>query len=502
MISPLLQERLSSQEIRRYMDGMAQNPVQWPSGDVRPIKVSTLYRWLRLYKENPTIESLYPKKHACRSTCIKDHWLDYALTMLEEEPDRSLYMLSNFIKYKFGLDEGPSSSSLHRAFYKHPRYIKLCKKKRYRKKKRVRFETTEPHVIWHSDAKGEFDCHFADGLTKKVQTLTILDDASRYVLRSQIVMTESIPEAVATFRQAAARYGLPYKFYADRGSAYDSDCFRTGLAALGVHRINTKPRNPAAHGKIEAWHRTLNMWFVRELKHQLVADMNHLQALLYAFIEELYHTHKHKELKMSPAEAFGEKMSDRPPVSTERLYEAFLIKKTMTTERNTGNIRVKGQSFKVPEDYIPLNRKVPIAIDPEKGGEPLLILKSGKYQPLELAIKKVVVKKPEAISPDKWPEGSLTPLLQKYKNRNLPQAVAGFGLPEIYELFSEILKRKIPNTETESSLIINWLKENGPFEPKSLRAALTRVVDQLGSGRALSQIIEMLNLKIDTKEVE
>ena len=142
--------------------------------------------------------------------------------------------------------------------------------------------------------------HFADKTSARLSVLSILDDASRYVLCAMIIRTETTANVVATFRKAAARYGLCHKWYADRGSAYDSYDFRKGLAMLGIHRIRTKAKNAEAHGKIEAYHRVLRRWFVKELKHQLVGDMNHLQDLLNAVIEELYHKHIHRDLKMPP----------------------------------------------------------------------------------------------------------------------------------------------------------------------------------------------------------
>ena len=68
-------------------------------------------------------------------------------------------------------------------------------------------------------------------------------------------------------------------------------------------------------------------------------------------------------------------------------------------------------------------------------------------------------------SPDGEPVGPLTPLLERYRGRNLPQACAGFGLPKIYEELSHALGRPIPTTETEATAVSEWLAQHGPFEP-------------------------------------
>jgi hypothetical protein len=86
----------------------------------------------------------------------------------------------------------------------------------------------------------------------------------------------------------------------------------------------------------------------------------------------------------------------------------------------------------------------------------------------------------------------LTPLLDAYRGRQLPQASAGFGLPEIYEAFALALKRPVPFTEQEAADVSDWLGRCGPFAPDAFQAALDKVIDRLGNGRPLSQILAAL----------
>jgi len=475
--------------------------VRWPSGREAPIPKSTTYRWLRAYRKDPRIESLMPAARKRTATAIKPVWVQHALALLEEEAQRSLFILCLRIKHRFDLEHAPSRASLHRSLVKEPRYIKLRRRARGERKLRRRFQARQPHDIWHADAKGAFMVHFTDGTKLKVQVLTILDDATRFVLAALVVASESLAAAVATFRGAAARWGLPVKFYADRGSAYDSDAFRKGLAVLGCHRINTKSRNPSAHGKIEAYHRILKKWFVIELKHQPVRDIKHLQSLLDAVLDQVYHEHVHRDLKQTPREAFGNRISGRT-VSLPRLREAFLIEKTLTAHKKTGEIRVGGKLFIVPERFWGKNRQVRIAIDPETPTGPYVIVKPGVYEPLAAAFPEPESRTEPATTTDE-PVGPLTPLLQRYRGRDLPLACGGFGLPEIYEAFSRALGRGVPATETEAATISGWLAENGPFEPAAFAAALAKTIESLGSGRPLAQIIDALNRRIKhTKDKE
>ena len=492
-ISPLLEPRLMASERRRMIEEMGRVCIVWPSGREAPIPKSTTYRWLRAYRKDPRIESLLPAERKREAKAIKSEWVRYALALLEEEANRSLFILSVRIKQHFGLERAPSRASLHRALTNQPRYIKLRRRAGGESKLRRRFQARQPHEIWHADAKAAFTVRFTDGTRCAVQVLSILDDATRFVLAALVVGSESLGAAVATFRAAAARWGLPVKFYADRGSAYDSDAFRKGLAMLGSHRINTRSRNPSAHGKIEAYHRSLKRWFVEELKHQPVGDLNHLQALLDAVLDQVYHEHLHRDLKQTPREAFGNRISART-VSLPRLREAFLIEKTLTAHKKTGELRVGGKLFIVPERFWGKNRQVRIAIDPETPTVPYVVVKPGMYEPLSPAFPEPESRTEPATAEE--PVGPLTPLLQRYRGRDLPLACGGFGLPEIYEAFSGVLGRLVPATELEAATLSQWLAQNGPFEPKAFAAALADSLDALGPGRPLTQIIDALNRRI------
>ena len=489
-ISPLLEARLTGAERHQMIRDMAQVCVRWPTGREAPIPKRTLYRWLRAYQKKPCLEALLRSRRArTEPTAIPAEWVQYALAQLEEQPTRSLFILATRLQQRFQLPQPPSRSSLHRALKTQPRYQALRRRARGHTRLRRRFQAARAHDIWHADAKAVFPVRFADGTRQTVRILSILDDATRFILAALVVSSESLAAAVATFRRAAARWGLPEKFYADRGSAYDAEAFRKGLAVLGIHRINTRPRNAPAHGKIEAYHRSLQRWFIAELPHQPVRDLAHLQELLEAFLDRLYHEHVHRELKQTPRAAFAEAMSPRL-VTLARLREAFLIETDLKAHPVTGEVRVGGTLFLVPMERLRTGRWVRIAIDPQAKQAPFLVLGPGVYEPLRPAFAPPVLPPPPA-APE--PVGALTPLLERYRGRTLPQARGGFGLPEIYDAFAQALGRSVPHTEAEAALVLDWLRQRGPFQPQAFCAALDKVRAALGAGRPLTQLLQALD---------
>jgi transposase InsO family protein len=493
-ISPLLDPKLTAAERRRCIATLSKQEVQWPCGRFGKVSKRSLRRWLSAYFKDPRIEALQPKPPPSKppGARMDPEVLAYALALLEQESDRSLYYLRKMLLLRFPPDKVPSRATLHRGLQAQPRYKALRKRARGEKRIRKRFQASEPHQIWHADAKAPFTVCFRDGVRRRFQVLSMIDDATRAALAAFVVSSESLAAAVRTFRHAAARWGLPDSFYSDRGSCYDSDVFRGGLALLGVRRIDTRSRNPQAHGKIESYHRALQRWFVTELKHHVIRDQAHLQELLDGVIHMLYQPHHHRELGRSPQEALGEQRSARL-VSYERLQEAFLEECSYVVCPRTATIRINKTPFRVPVEYRN-HKKITVLLDPEYPETPYLRMRDGTRVALCQALTRPSRKQPPPGHPcgtGEAPAGPLTPLFVEYRGRVLPKAYPGFGLPEIYAALAQALGRSVPADEEEASHIVAFLKA-GPFEPTAFHSSLHATLRALGPGRPLRLILERL----------
>lgn len=498
IISPLLDERFTAAERRRQMRSIARVTVQWPSGRYGRIATRTLARWLATFQKTRQLESLQPAaRRPGKPRCtLREGMLLFALAFFEQDPDRSLYLCAKHLALKFNLARPPASATLHRALRNEPRYLALRKRARGQVRLRVRFQAAKPHELWHADAKSKFPYVFTTGIRMKLIILTILDDASRYPVASRLWPRENEAAAVGTFRDAAAEWGLPESFYADRGSCYDAEAFRQGLALLGIRRIETRARNPQAHGKLEAYNRILQRWFIDELRHQLAHDLAQLQEMLDAVTHLLYLPHRHREIGTSPQAALAGRRSERQ-VSLERLKEVFLGERRCVVCPRTGTIRLGRESFSVPPE-LSHKKKIVVLQDPEYPVSPYLRDNHGALVPL----KRALTRRPEPASPptstparEAPPPGALTPLVEHYRGRLLPKAYPGFGLPEIYAAFSQALGRQVPVDETEASSFVEFLKA-GPFRPQAFLAALEVTLRELGPGRPLRSILAQLKKRI------
>jgi putative transposase len=486
-IAFLADESLSPTERKACLALRTRRPVCWPSGKLRKIKRSTLYGWWAAYcKAGRKLEALLPKQRKDLGTRREDRstWIQKAVHLLLERPARTLYMLVVLLQTYFpGLRL--CRATLDRELKAHPAWPVIQRERKGGKRHRTRFRARAPHDIWQLDAKGPFTVLLTSGEEIRVVVLTILDDHSSAVLGVAIAESESIAAAVRLVRDAVARWGPPHKVYCDRHSVYDSAAFRTGVAELGIHRIWTTEGNPPPRGKIEAYHRVLTLWFVDELPHQQVVDRDHLLELLLAVIDVLYMPHPHRGLKMSPAQALADRVSDRRPPSVDELRRAFWVERTLKTHRVTGEVDLPGGLFLVPAHYA--GQRVRLRYDPAEPHRVVLVTRNGIEIPVRSA--KQADTKPAAPRGSKHGAGQLQRLLDVYHGRELPIADPGFGFAEFFDALAQALGRPVPQTEEEAAAIQAFYREKGPFAPDALQAALLKAMKALGPKRPVKAIL-------------
>ncbi len=125
-----------------------------------------------------------------------------------------------------------------------------------------RFEHDAPNSLWQIDFKGHFPT-----LAGRCHALTLLDDHSRFnLLLHALARTDTAPvqaQLVEVFR----RYGLPLRINADNGAPWGSPSaggrslseLAVWLIRLGVRVSFSAPYHPQTNGKLERFHRSLDV---------------------------------------------------------------------------------------------------------------------------------------------------------------------------------------------------------------------------------------------------
>lgn len=488
-IEEALPEDLSNSAHGAIIRRISKTPVLWPSGATKPISAATAYRWIRAYRAHG-LEGLRPKRRSDAGVSrapLPTEVVSEALRHLTEDPGLTYTFLLTILRPLFP-DVRICRSTLHDRLRAHSDYQRIKRLKR-RRKRRTRFVASAPHDIWQTDAKGPVQLTLASGCSLTFHVLSIIDDATRAVLAAIVTLRPDLAAAVRVFRMAAYAWGLPKMLYADLASIFDAKAFRMGLAQIGSHRIPTKPRNAEARGKIEAYHRTLVMWFVDRLAHQAVVDLLHLQQLLDGVIGALYQTHRHRGLKMSPEDALAGRVSERivPPT---RIVDAFRQSKKLKAHPKTGEVDIAGVTYLVPDEL--RGQKLLFLIDPPNEVPPLVEHPSSSEL---LSLRRAAIKPGDVDAPPeptRWGEGNLQALFDNWQGKRRPQAEPGFGLPEIYALLSDACGRHVPQSDAEAALVQRIYRDIGPLPSQATVKTFAAITERLGTQRPVKTYLDAL----------
>ena len=199
----------------------------------------------------------------------------------------------------------------------------------------IRFAAEQPNECWQSDFT-HYRLTRPDGSPGgDTEIVGWLDDHSRLILHLTCHHRVTGPIALASFRTACARHGVPASTLTDNGTVYTTRFAGRGgpggrsgrnaleheLHRLGVRQKNGSPNHPQTQGKIERLWQTLRRWLAAQQPQP--ADLAQLQALLDAFASYYNHRRPHRSLphRATPATAYAARPKAAPGSRTARTHD-------------------------------------------------------------------------------------------------------------------------------------------------------------------------------------
>lgn len=227
-----------------------------------------------------------------------------------------------------------------------------------------RFEYEAPNACWQMDFKGYFQtdsgiCH----------PLDLLDDHSRYCLCLEACSNQTgetvKTKLISVFRQ----YGLPKSMLMDNGSPWNRrpqhphSALSIWFTRLGIRVMHGRPRHPQTQGKLERFHRTLELEVLQD------HHFDNLQVCQKAFDEwrDCYNLERpHEAIDMKPPVSryqpsnrnYPEHLPDVVYLDSDDIYQVNL----------NGMIQFQGREWKVTKGLIKERVAVrPLTTDGEFG---------------------------------------------------------------------------------------------------------------------------------------
>jgi putative transposase len=330
---------LSARQRGRLVRAVAAAEHTGPDG--RPVRVSraTVDRWIKAWSTGgfaalvPTPPQVSPRTPA--------DVLDLALTIKQEEPDRTAAQVAEVLRVGFGW--APSPRTLQRLFTREG----LPARGRAPTLAYGRFEASRVNELWVGD-----HLHGPQVAGRKAYLFTVLDDHSRAAVGYRWAAAEDTVRMEAALRAALAARGLPDTLYFDNGAAFVNAQLLRACAVLGIRLVHSRPGRPQGRGKVERFFRTVREQFLVELDHHTsgrggpgAADLTELNTVFGAWVESVYHTRPHAETGATPAQ----------------LHEAFQWCEHRTVTK-TATVSLHGNTFSV--DAALVGRRVACLFDP------------------------------------------------------------------------------------------------------------------------------------------
>lgn len=363
VLGPLVSARLEHGDVRAHCEQAAARVLRGPDGELREVSWRTIEAWYHTYKSDG-LEGLMPKHRRDRgiSRAIGADVASLVVRAKRERPRRSIRRIIRMLERAKVVARGElSRASVHRLLAQHGISARPGRDGSAGVKPRLAWMCEHAGDLWVGDAKHGPLVIAPDGRVRKSYLLTQIDSATRFVVQSSFALSEGAVDHERGFREALLTYGRPRGYYVDRGSAYVAQSLRAICAELGIDTTNTKPRDAAAKGVIERWHRTYGEEVEDELPCEPIA-LDDLNSILWAWLRVEYHARCHSTTGRQPMEHWLSQVHHLRPLPAGKDINEVFLHRAERKVRKDSTVRFKGRWLEVRSELI--GHKIQLRYDP------------------------------------------------------------------------------------------------------------------------------------------
>ncbi len=319
--------------------------------DSRRVHISeaTILRWYYDWKRGG-IEALSPSERNDKGKTKVPEAVQSALLRLKQDnPARSINTLIQMLESQgIVVKNQLARATVHRFLKRQQLSQRILPNKQGIERRS--FVAAHAGDIWQGDVLHGPAIQTADGM-RKTYLVSLMDDASRLIVHSAFCLGETALDIEGVLKQAILKRGLPRKLVIDNGPAYRSASLQAICARLEIRLIYCRAYEPEAKGKLERFHRTFREQFLAEIVPQKIGSLDELNALLWAWLEQVYHQRPHEGLSnQTPIERWRQdliQMRQLAPTMAHHLADIF-CHRFKRRVRKDGTVSWEGQFFEVP----------------------------------------------------------------------------------------------------------------------------------------------------------
>jgi putative transposase len=345
VLGALVSARLEHGDRVKLFEEIAARVHQMPDGKSVELSARTVESWYYAHKQGG-FEALYPgtRSDCGKSRAIEPEVAELILRAKRERPRRSIRRIIRMLERARKVKPGTlSRSSVHRL-------LKLAgvsaRPLRGPSAERRSFIAEHAGDLWVGDAMHGPLVLGPDGRLHKSYLLSQIDDATRFILHSYFTLSEGAEAQEYGLKQAILKYGLPRRYYVDRGPAYIAWSLRFICADLGIHLLHAGVQDAEAKGVIERWHRTWREEVGDELPDAPL-PLAELNAKHWAWLGAEYHAREHDTTRRAPREHMLVEADQIRPVPRGTDLDEVFLHRAERLVRKDGTVRFRGGLLEV-----------------------------------------------------------------------------------------------------------------------------------------------------------
>jgi putative transposase len=349
VLGPLAsRERLERGELQQIIRELAQREYAIPGSRRHYLGEKTIQAWFYAWRREG-IAGLTPKSRVDRGQSkLPPPTQEAILAAKRDNPRRSIRQIQRLLEAAGTVARGTlSRSAIHRLLQQQG-LSRITGSASLPEEKRS-FTAAAAGDIWYGDVMHGPRVTIK-GQLRKTYLVSLIDDASRLITHSAFCMGETALDIEGVLKQALLKRGVPVKIVVDNGAAYRAHTLQGICVRLAIHLIYCRPYAPEGKGKLERWHRTFRDQFLSELDERHVADLNDLNARLWAWLEQVYHRTPHAGLDgLTPLARYQQdlpKIRSLGPQAAQ--IDALFHHRVNRFVRKDGTVSYLGARFEVP----------------------------------------------------------------------------------------------------------------------------------------------------------
>ena len=366
VLGPLAsRSRLERGELQQIIRELAQREYTIPNSRRHYLGEKTIQAWFYAWRKEG-IAGLTPKSRIDRGQSKLSPSTQAAiLAAKRDNPRRSIRQIQRLLEAAGTVARGIlSRSAIHRLLQQQG-LSRITGSASLPEEKRS-FTAASAGDIWYGDVMHGPRVTIK-GQLRKTYLVSLIDDASRLITHSAFCLGETALDIEGVLKQALLKRGLPVKIVVDNGAAYRAHTLQGICARLAIHLIFCRPYAPEGKGKLERWHRTFRDQFLSELDPRHVANLDDLNARLWAWLEQIYHRTPHAGLDgLTPLARYQQDLAKIRSLGPQAAQiDALFHHRINRFVRKDGTVSYLGARFEVPFELV--GKTIQLVVDPHTG---------------------------------------------------------------------------------------------------------------------------------------